>query len=177
MADALAAELTAIRERHDRARHPEDDDGKLYIAAAAVAVALGEAPGWTVRRSGVSVEVHEDGRGVPAWRVWVERGEGGHLIGDGEFGRSARDVPRLLAAVEAALEVHALTAFHRHTEPCDRHRYRGIADRSRCPDCKVIEWTGCETCRDEYGNPAKAEDCKTRQAITRALPGEEKDGG
>lgn len=103
--DPLATALEEIRERHERARHPEDDDGKIYIAAAAVAVALGEAPGWTVRRSGVSVEVYEDGRGVPAWRVWVERGRGGHLIGDGEFGRSARDVPRLLAAVEEALKL------------------------------------------------------------------------
>ena len=91
----------------------------------------------------------------------------------GRYAQSAGDVPRLLAAVEAALEVHALTALHRHTEPCDRHRYRGLPLRLRCPDCRVIEWTGCDTCRDEYGNPARPEDCTTRQAITRALLGEE----
>lgn len=90
---------------------------------------------------------------------------------------SSADVPRLLAAVEAALTVHALTALHRHTEPCDRHRYRGLSERPRCPDCKVVEWTGCETCRDEYGNPARPEDCRERQLITRALLGEEASSG
>lgn len=91
---------------------------------------------------------------------------------DAEFIAGAReDVRRLLAAVEAALEVHALTAFHRHTEACPAH----YADRDHpeCPDCKVIEWTGCDTCRDEYGNPARAGDCKTRRAVARALLGEE----
>lgn len=83
----------------------------------------------------------------------------------------ARDVPLLLAAVEAALDVHALTALHRHTEPCPAH-YASIFGRRECTDCKVIQWTGCETCH-EFGNPAKAEDCTTRQAITRALLGEE----
>lgn len=92
--------------------------------------------------------------------------------------RSGEDVPRLLAAVEAALEVHALTALHRHTEPCDKHRYRGLPLRVRCPDCRVVEWTGCDTCRDEFGNPARPEDCKTRQAITRELTGKgESNGG
>lgn len=84
-----------------------------------------------------------------------------------------RQGERLLAAVDAALEVHALTALHRHTEPCPRH-YASMFGRRECPDCKVIEWTGCETCRDEYGNPARPEDCTTRQAITRALLGEKR---
>jgi hypothetical protein len=79
----------------------------------------------------------------------------------------------LLAAVEAALAVHALTGYHRHTEPCYEHRDYGRARSAGCPDCKVFEWTGCDTCKDEFGNPARAEDCKTRQAIASALTGEE----
>jgi hypothetical protein len=92
-------------------------------------------------------------------------------------GTLAGTADKLAGVVEAALSVHALTAFHRHAEPCGRHRYRGIADRPGCPDCKVTEWTGCETCRDEYGNPARPEDCTTRQAIARALAGEGRTGG
>lgn len=84
---------------------------------------------------------------------------------------------QLLAALGAVLAPHALTALHRHTEPCDRHRYRGIAERGACPDCRVVEWTGCETCRDEFGNPARPEDCKERAAILAALTGEGKAGG
>lgn len=86
--------------------------------------------------------------------------------------KSAGDVPRLLAAVDAVLKRHALTAFHRHTEPCARHRCRDIADRRTCAECLTVEWTGCETCRDEFGNPARPEDCKERAAILAALAGE-----
>lgn len=88
----------------------------------------------------------------------------------------AARVPALLAAVEAALEVHALTALHRHAEPCSRH-YASMFGRRECLDCKVVEWTGCDTCKDEFGSPAKPEDCKTRQVITRELLGKEDDGG
>jgi hypothetical protein len=91
---------------------------------------------------------------------------------DAEFiEHSRQDVSRLLAALDAVLERHAITALHRHTEPCDKHRYRGIAERSACPACKVVEWAGCQTCHDEFGNPARAEDCKERQAIAIALSG------
>ena len=145
-ADSLAAALEEIRMRDDRARHPEDD-GNLYIAAAAVAVALGEAPGWTVRRSGVSAEVYEDGRGVPAWRVWVERGKDGHLIAGGEFGRSARDVPRLLAAVEAVLKLAAAAK-------------------------PVTWWNGTRSAAAWTLDPEEV-----GAAITRALLGEEKEDG
>lgn len=84
---------------------------------------------------------------------------------------------RAASAVEAVLKLHALTALHRHTEPCDRHRYRGIAERGACPDCRVIEWTGCETCRDEFGNPACPEDCRERAVILAALTGRDKADG
>jgi hypothetical protein len=80
-------------------------------------------------------------------------------------------------AVLAVLRRHALTALHRHTEPCDRHRYRGISERKACPDCQVVEWTGCETCRDEFGNPARPEDCRERAVILAALTGEGKPDG
>lgn len=176
--DSLATALGEIRERHERARHPEDDDGKIYIAAAAVAVALGEAPGWTVRRSGVSVEVYEDGRGVPAWRVWVERGRGGHLIGDGEFGRSARDVPRLLAAVEAVLKDHQtgrVTVLGSLCERHENHRYFSITateatDVRACPDCTATVYDSCTGC----GPQVPVDRCPPRNAITCALLGEEK---
>jgi hypothetical protein len=79
-------------------------------------------------------------------------------------------------AVLAVLRRHALTALHRHTEPCDRHRYR-IAGRGACPDCRTVEWTGCETCRDEYGNPARPEDCRERAVILAALTGRDKTDG
>jgi hypothetical protein len=86
--------------------------------------------------------------------------------------RLAALFPSLLAAVEAVLAFHALTGYHRHTEACPNH-YASMHGRKECPDCKVVEWTGCDTCKDEFGNPARAEDCKTRQAIASALTGEE----
>lgn len=93
-----------------------------------------------------------------------------------EMPASGTDVSVLLAAVEAALEVHALTAVHRHAEACPRH-YATMHGRLECPDCVKVEWTGCDTCKDEYGNPARPEDCTTRQAISRALLGQGKNDG
>lgn len=79
-------------------------------------------------------------------------------------------------ALEEVLKLHSLTARHQHTEPCGKHRYRGLRDRANCRDCRVVEWTGCETCRDELGNPARAEDCRERETASRALLGEEDSG-
>jgi hypothetical protein len=89
---------------------------------------------------------------------------------------SGADVPRLLYAVEVVLELHAQTALHRHTEACPQH-YASMFGRRECPDCLVVEWTGCQRCRDENGNPAKPEDCAERNVILRALTGEGADGG
>jgi hypothetical protein len=71
---------------------------------------------------------------------------------------SGEDVPRLLAAVEAALEVHAPTALHRPSE----------ADGPRI----------CRACVDPADDTLFAPwPCPTVQAITRALLGEEKPNG
>jgi hypothetical protein len=72
------------------------------------------------------------------------------------------------AALEALLAAHAPTAFARYCEPCPEHRY-SIAARRACPDCVKVERNGCETCRDEDGNPAKPEDCEVRKIIADSL--------
>jgi hypothetical protein len=77
---------------------------------------------------------------------------------------------KLLAAVDAVLEMHAQTAFARYTEPCARHLYV-ILPRRDCRNCVKVERAGCQRCRDENGHPAKPEDCAERNAIFRALTG------
>jgi len=72
------------------------------------------------------------------------------------------------AALETLLAVHSLTALHRHTEACPQH-HASIHGRRECPDCVVVEWTGCDRCRDEYGNPARPEDCEVRKIIAGRL--------
>jgi hypothetical protein len=86
---------------------------------------------------------------------------------------SARDVPVLLAAVDAVLEMHAPTACVAYTEACTAHLFRISAWRT-CRDCVRIERPGCQRCRDENGNPARPEDCAERNAILTAMTGEEK---
>ncbi len=82
--------------------------------------------------------------------------------------RARTDIPRLLAALDAVLERHAPTATTRYTEPCKVHRH-DIFGRRDCKDCRKVSRNGCETCRDEFGRPAKPEDCKERAAILAAL--------
>ena len=91
-------------------------------------------------------------------------------------GSHADDTPRLLAALDAVLEMHALTATARYTEPCAKHLYIVIPRRD-CPRCVKVERAGCQRCRDENGHPAKPEDCAERNAILRALTGKGNGGG
>lgn len=83
---------------------------------------------------------------------------------------------KAMAALDKVLELHAPTATTRYTEACARH-YASMFGRLECPDCRKVERTGCQTCRDENGNPARPEDCKERTAILAALTGKENDGG
>ena len=102
---------------------------------------------------------------------WTDALETGRPEADGAFIANARaDVPRLLAAVDAILTLHAPTALVRYTEACPAH-YASIHGRLECGNCVKVERAGCETCRDEYGNPARPEDCKERSAILGALTG------
>ncbi len=80
----------------------------------------------------------------------------------------SRDVPALLAAVEAALEVHALAEHVRLS--CRPHARYGWDPL--CPKCD--EYDGCTAC--SYV-PVRPEQCETRQAITKALLGEAVTGG
>ena len=90
--------------------------------------------------------------------------------------RARTDVPRLLAALDAVLTLHAPTATTRYTEACSRH-YASMFGRLECPDCRKVERTGCQTCRDEFGNPAKPEDCKERAVILAELTRTEENHG
>lgn len=89
---------------------------------------------------------------------------------------SGADVSRLLDALDAVLVMHAPTALVRYCEPCPAHAL-SILSRFGCPDCKLVKRNGCQRCRDEYGNPARPEDCAERNAILRALTGKGNDGG
>lgn len=80
---------------------------------------------------------------------------------------SGADVPVLLAAVDAVLEVHALT--ERGRVPCASHARDGWD--ALCPKCK--EYDGCAACSEGRWPAVRPEECETRQAITRALLGEE----
>lgn len=86
------------------------------------------------------------------------------------------DVRRLLAALDKVAALHALTAVVRYTEACPRH-YASLLGRAECGDCRKVERTGCQACRDEFGNPARPEDCKERAAVLAALSGKGKAGG
>jgi hypothetical protein len=73
------------------------------------------------------------------------------------------------AALETLLAMHAPTALVRYAEPCADHQYTGIGARRDCPDCVKVERAGCQVCRDEYGNPAKPQDCTVRNTIADCL--------
>ena len=95
----------------------------------------------------------------------------------GRHAQSAADVPRLLAAVEAALAAHRLTEAVRYCAPCMAHDGpHSIGWRMKCPDCVKVSYTGCAGCRNSDGAPSRPEECATRQAITRALLREEAPG-
>lgn len=73
------------------------------------------------------------------------------------------------AALETLLAAHSLTALVRYAEPCAAHQYTAIGARRDCPECVKVERPGCERCRDEYGNPARPEDCEVRKIIADCL--------
>jgi hypothetical protein len=108
-------------------------------------------------------------------RIRVRAGIAHSLIAD-DVRRSQRDVPPLLAAVEAVLALHPLTGYVWRVEPCIQHLSFDTtpSEHRACPDCVVIHRDGCcARCRDEEGDPARPEDCKERAAILAALSGEE----
>jgi hypothetical protein len=87
------------------------------------------------------------------------------------FGESD-GMPLLLGALKAVLKLHTLTGYVCRMERCPQHRSFGWGwDVCRaCPNCVLIEREGCcDRCRDENGDPARAEECKERQAISGKL--------
>ncbi len=91
--DPLAAALAEARARCESRRWPGDPDLEAFTTALASLLAGGA--GYRVVTAGASVEVYEDtSGGGPIWRVWAERAGEAHL---------SREVPRLLAALDAAL--------------------------------------------------------------------------
>lgn len=93
---------------------------------------------------------------------------------------SSRDVPRLLAAVEAVLALHVRSAKPaKYYEHCPDHAFDpetrsfgSFDDVVNCPDCTFTEHYLCAHCscpNDEW-------ECPTYQAITAALVAELADG-
>lgn len=87
-----------------------------------------------------------------------------------------RDVPRLLAALEAVLAQHQPGRIAVLGALCSRHkdhRYFSItsteaADVTACPDCAATVYVSCEGC----GLPMRLDSCPARAAISRELSGE-----
>ncbi len=106
---------------------------------------------------------------------------GGRVTGDARYDGhllALRDVyaPALAAAIDAVLGMHAQTAYTAYIEPCTRH-LGDIPGRRGCPDCRPVQRTGCQRCRDGNGHPAPPEDCRERQAIIHELLGEGRTNG
>lgn len=72
------------------------------------------------------------------------------------------------AALATLLKAHAPTALVRYTEACPNH-YASIFGRLECPDCRKVERSGCQTCRDGNGFSARPEDCEVRKIIATCL--------
>jgi hypothetical protein len=94
---------------------------------------------------------------------------------------SAADVPRLLAAVKAALVQHQPGRVLITGALCPRHenhRHFSItgteaASVRDCPDCAAAVWTSCAGCAPQM----PLDSCPVRTAISAALLGEEKTDG
>lgn len=115
---------------------------------------------------------------------YVPRGE---RLPDGPCGEwlianleSASDVPRLLAALDAVLKLHARpekpTRSYELDLRCDAHRHARIShiragEVRDCPDCTYREVWYCMHCHHEEWP------CPTVQAITGKLAGEAGSGG
>ena len=86
-----------------------------------------------------------------------------------------RDVPRLLAALEAVLAQHQPGRIAVLGALCSRHkdhRYFSItsveaAGVTACPDCTATVYDSCTGC----GSPVPMDSCPARAAIIRELPG------
>ena len=104
-------------------------------------------------------------------RVWRLRGNVGGLLAVSD---ARDDVPRLLAALDAILAGHSLTAVVRYARPCAAHMYGAAGARRDCADCVKVEYRdGCRECRDEWGTAVRPEDCRARKAILAGLTGSE----
>jgi hypothetical protein len=77
----------------------------------------------------------------------------------------AEDVPILLAALDVVLRKHDLSGWSRRKVACAKHGWF----QKKCPDCKTVEYVACLSCKDEDGNPARAEDCAYRREMSDAI--------
>jgi hypothetical protein len=163
--DRLAVELAAIRERERAAtRGPwegEDDEDCWRLFGA---TGTGLHPLQILKAPK---------HGTPYAEYWPRKN-------DAEFIAHARsDVPRLLAAVEAVLELHQPGPVLLLGALCKNHaEYRFFSidsteqERLRaCPDCQAVLRIHC-TC-----GSGRFDRCRARVAITSALLGEENPGG
>lgn len=101
--------------------------------------------------------------------------------GDAEFIAHAReDIPRLVAAIEAALKPHQpgrVTIYGNLCKLHENHRHFSITrteadDVRACPDCAATVYPSCTGC----GPHVSADACPVREAITTALAGTGKEG-
>jgi hypothetical protein len=94
---------------------------------------------------------------------------------------SAADVPRLLAAVTDLLALHQPGVVVILGDLCkqhENHRFFSItateaAGVRDCPDCQATVYNACTGCP----SPSRLDRCHARQAIARALLGEEATDG
>lgn len=90
------------------------------------------------------------------------------------------DVPRLLAALDAALKLHAPRTDRVLGSACGKHRLL-VPTLLPLPDCEECVQDRrrevCPECRDQYGDPVLFDLCRVRSAVLAALAGERKSGG
>lgn len=88
---------------------------------------------------------------------------------------SALDVPRLLAALDKVLELHAPRTDRVLGSSCFTHRnaLNTMLPVPGCGNCgQDRQQEVCPECRDEFGDPVLFQDCRARSAILAALTGE-----
>lgn len=88
-------------------------------------------------------------------------------------------VPRLLAAVDAVLNLHAPRSDRVLGSACGKHRLL-VPTLLPLPDCEECVQDRrrevCPECRDQYGDPVLFDLCRVRSAVLAALTGEGKSG-
>lgn len=102
-------------------------------------------------------------------RIWNGRGNVGGLLAIND---AKDDVPRLVAAVEAALALHRPDGYSLEIKPCELHSVTRIsmaptdlaAAQRACPDCRVTEYVRCW----QHGCPGPWP-CPTYQALAGEL--------